>query len=151
MKIILLILFCFLVSFTTSSHEMGVKVRIFNTEIELPSGCIMYAGAKLVEGESVYYFCEVEQPKYSSARVTFKISNYSEILDIKNDSSFVSLTESVIGEISHFYIVVQFKTQNGLTKGQVNIFCDRDICMKIVGDYESLLTSIISQLKHNDT
>ena len=144
---IMLLLFTF--DFAANAGD-GVVVKILPDKLILPIGCEAMADLKLLHQSkpqsqkfSIGYLCKgSDQGMYF---LDFRLNNTDIVADIKR-----GLTDFTVNE-SQFNSYTLYEVSGKGTKGTLvksAHYCTKDVCLDLVGDYEtSIKASITSQLK----
>ncbi len=138
-----LIALVFLLSFSVHSSNDLPKVTVFDREIVLPSFCGKIE--KFSDG-SVHVICEVIDTSYDAAWLSIKPLKDLELNKFQQSKELIEFNEFKLGTLIHYKIGLQFETSEGLKKVKLEVFCDAQECLTIMGDINNLLENIKAQI-----
>ena len=140
---VLKILFIFL-PFYSIAHESNVKIRIFDRFLELPSDCVLYTKPSLNSEFSVRYICGVNSENETWIRLSKFDSSTS--LNFKKDPDIIDFKESTLGNFSHYNSKLKH-TNDGDVLGEIDMFCDLELCISLYDKPEGIYSLVKSQIE----
>lgn len=127
----------FLVVVFLVSCSDGIRIRIFDMDLELPSECILYVKPSLSESRSIRYICYRSDPLgiLTDREVWLEVSK-NEMIDIPEPGE----DEYTVGhdvEKSGQYEFHKVKIKSGMADKDFEVFhsiCDESHCLTFYGD-----------------
>ena len=132
-----------LVSNLVSASETGVKVRVFDSNITLPSSCVLYVKPSL-SSQRIKYICESSIDGYSQMNLIFSEFNLNKITKLKSAQGISSFNTTTLGTLT-YYTAELSETLDTTSMSKLRLLCDNNYCAHIVGGSKKQLQELAKQ------
>ena len=132
-----------LFSNAVSASESGVKIRIFDSFITLPSSCVLYVKPSL-SGERIKYICESNIDGYSQMNLIFSNFNSNKINELKSEQGISNFKTTSFGTLT-YYTAELFETMDAISISKLRLLCDNNHCAHILGGSEKQIQELAKQ------